>query len=301
MEDYSYKINKNLFSFSFINNTDEKSSGKEIFNLSHYILLEKVLNFMKKRGFNISNNNNIKFNSSYKSKKDIALRHLSNSNNRYWTFIDHNLKNEEDFLHSMISEYSEEDRGGVYGIKENLEFISTVFKHGFLIQFFQSNNLNNKLDSYYFEFDRASYLTRLMYINETKKIAEFIENLVPEARHIVDIDFKLAINKIKYDYVMSKHHSQNDICFDLGELDGTTCDNSLNNVDRDNKTIFNGDIKYFRYNGRLQRVKVYHNINSFWWGILNNTECVNVLASELFNPTKEEFKCRRYIYGNSKL
>ncbi|HBE9444615.1 hypothetical protein [Clostridioides difficile] len=299
MGDYSYKINKKLFSFSFINNTDEKFSNEEIFNLSHYILLEKVLSFMKKRGFNISNDNNMKFNSF--SKKNIILKYLSNPNNKYCTFIDYYITDKEKFLHHIISEYSKEDKRGVYGIKGDLEFIATVFRTGFLIQFFQSNNLNNKEDNYYFEFDRASYLTRLMYINETNKIAKFIENLVPEAIYIVDIDFKLAVNRIKYDYAMSEHHLQNDIYFDLEELDGTTCSNNLNNIDRDNKIIFNGDIKYFRFNGRLQRVKVYHNIDNIWWGILNNTECVNIKASELFNPTNEEFKCRKYICSNSRL
>lgn len=255
MKEYSYSINKRLFSFSFVNDTEESHGWDDRNKWSHYPVLHRVLNFMKDRGFEVGRDPEI-------------LEYYKVLNEDHW-----------------------------YGRKGDLEFKAGRYPRGFEIKFFQNINFENRCGGEYdfHKFEKAPYLIKLMWINETKKIAEFIESIVPGIKNNTKEDNKLAIDFIKNDYVESCHKPQKDMNFNLSELDGTTCEDNTNNKDRDGKVIYNGDIKYFRdrYTGRLQRGKVYHNINNMWWVILNDTEVTNVADFEFFDLSSGYAKYRR--------
>ena len=254
MGNYSYSINKNLFSFTFINETDEKHEWKDRDNWSHYIILDKLLDFMKERGFDIGRDPEI-----------------------------------EEYYSSLSKDYW-------YGIKKDLEFKAKRYPRGFSIEFFQNINFENRNGGEYDfdKFDKAPYLIRLMWIKETEKMAECIQGIIPDAIDETDNEYKNSEDKVKNHLVESWHKPQKDMNFKLSDLDGATCEGNYNNTDRDGKTIYNGEIKYFRdYRGRLIRGKVYHNINNMWWVILNDTDYTNVADFKLFDPTEEDFKHRR--------
>jgi hypothetical protein len=59
MEEYSFSINKSSTSFSFINDTKESHGWSDRHDWSHYIILEKLLNFMKERGFKIKHDEKV--------------------------------------------------------------------------------------------------------------------------------------------------------------------------------------------------------------------------------------------------
>lgn len=262
MKGYSYSINKNLFSITFINDTEESHGWKGRNQWSHYPILHRVLNFMKSRGFEIGRDPRI-------------LEHYKCLNKDHW-----------------------------YGRKENLEFKAERYPRGWKIEFFQNIFFKNRNGGEYDfdKFDKAPYLVRLMWINETKKIGEFIESIVQGIKNTSDPECKLAADKIKLNF---QRHFDNKITmdFDLSELDGLEGDESYrtsngkylwNSQDRNKNIIINGSIKYFYgYKGRLQRGKVYHNINNMWWVILNDTDYTNVASFQLFDPTEKDFKVRR--------
>ena len=55
-------------------------------------------------------------------------------------------------------------------------------------------------------------------------------------------------------------------------------------MDRDKKTIRNGDIKYFRgRDGYLYRGRVYHDLNNMWWVITDKYTVRKAAAFELFD------------------
>lgn len=267
MEGYFYSINKDLFSFSFINDTNERHDWEDRDNWSHYPILHRVLNFMKERGFEVGRDPRI-------------MKYYECLNKDRW-----------------------------YGKKDGLEFKAERYPRGWRIEFYQSINFENKNGGEYDfdKFEKAPYLIRLRWIVETKKMAEFIESIVPGIKNSSKIDYKLAEDKIKNYYVEEWHHSQKDMNFDLSSLDGLEGDEEYrrrnyqhNCKDRDKKVIVNGLIKYFYgYKGRLQRGKVYHNINNMWWVILNDTDYTNIASFELFDPAPEDFK-RRRIQKNKK-
>lgn len=250
---YSFSINKDNTSISFVNDTDEK---RDMFDRkwSHYPILYRLLNFMESRGFEVGRDPEIE-----KRFKSLSKDH--------W-----------------------------YGRKGDLEFKAERYPRGFELEFFQNVNYKNKNGGCYDfdKFQKMPYIIKLMFVNETNKIANFLEELGIENN--TKPDYKLAEDKIKQHFVESWHHPQNDMNFSLSDLDGTTNKYSFNNADRDKKTIFNGQIKYFRdYSGRLQRGKVYHNINNMWWLILNKNKYNNIASFHLFDATESEFKARRVV------
>lgn len=189
-------------------------------------------------------------------------------------------------------------KGRFRGSKGDLKFRSDRYPRGFRINFYQEKSLEGKISGEYDfdKLDKMPYLMKLTWINETKKMGRFLESLNLDIKNDSDIEYKLAEDKIKQRYVDSCHDPQEDMNFKLSDLDGTTCEYSYNNTDRDKKTIYNGQIKYFRnWNGRLMRGKVYHNINNMWWVIINNTEYTNIADFRLFDATEEDFKIRRKI------
>lgn len=255
MKGYSFSLNKNWFSLSFINDTEEKhSEWDDRDNWSHYSILHKIFKFMESRGFEVGKDPEIEENYNCIGKD-------------HW-----------------------------YGKKGDLEFKANRYPRGFEIKFYQNINTENRNGGEYDsdKFNKAPYLVRLVWINETKKIGEFIKSIVPDISNEIDSKYKYSEEKIKNKFVECSHHPQKDMNFNLSDLDGTTCKESYNNKDRNKNIIFNGEIKYFRdYKGRINRGKVYHNINNMWWVILNDTEYTNQCASCLFDADKEDFKNRR--------
>jgi len=253
----SFTVYKDSVSINFYNNSGER---KDILaeDWTHYKILDKVLNFMKKRGFKVGKDPRIE-----KDYKCLSKDHRA-------------------------------------GQKCELRFKTHRYPAGFGIEFYQEINTKNKSGGFY-DFNKFSmmpYLIKLAFINESNKIAEFLEKLGVENKE--KHEYKLAEDQIKNDWVSSCHYPQKDMNFELSDLDGTTCEGSYNNTDRDKKTILNGQIKYFRHwDGRLMRGKVYRNLNNMWWAIINDTEIRNTADFELFDPTDEDFKIRRFKKGKN--
>lgn len=175
------------------------------------------------------------------------------------------------------------------GQYHDLKFKAERYPAGFKIEFYQDINHVNKYGGYYDfdKFDKMPYLQKLIFKNLTNKLAKFLEQNGIECGS--DPILRTSEEKIKYDFVESWHHDQKDMNFNLSDLDGSTCEYSFNNTDRDKKTIYNGDIKYFRsWNGYLMRGKVYHNINNMWWVILNRHEYTNIADFDLFDLTESD-------------
>lgn len=267
MEGYSYSIDRDLFRLSFSNNTDEKHEWNDKKEWSHYSVLDEVLKFMETRGFKIGSDPEIDNNYECLSKD-------------HW-----------------------------YGRKKDLEFKAHRYPAGWEIEFFQNINFENRNGGFYDfnKFKKAPYLIRLMFIKETEYIGNFIEKNIKPIKNNTEKNYRLAEDKIKKNF---QRHFDNDITmdFNLSKLDGLEGDSEYrrdnrykhNCKDRDGKIIINGKIKYFRdHKGRLQRGKVYHNINNMWWVILNDTDYTNQAAFSLFNPTEKDFKDRR-IQRNAK-
>jgi hypothetical protein len=220
---------------------------------SHYSILHRVLNFMKIRGFEVGRDPEIQKN--YKAlNKDC------------W-----------------------------YGRKKDLEFKAKRYPRGFEIEFFQNVVFENSHGGFYDfdKFEKMPYLIKLLWINESNKIGNFLKELGISEN--TKEKSKSPEENIKARYVEAHWYPKiKDMNFNLNDLDGTTCEYSSNNKDRDKKTIYNGQIKYFRHwNGRLMRGKVYHNINNMWWVILNDSEYTNVADFQLFDPTPKDFTIRR--------
>jgi len=183
-----------------------------------------------------------------------------------------------------------------YGRKKDLEFKASRYPAGFEINFYQNIVFENKSGGYYdfHKYEKMPYLIKLLFRNEVRHIKEFLEKLGYQDNS--EPVYELAKDKIKYHFVGSWHHPQKSMDdFELENLNGQTPEYSCNNTDRDKKTIFNGETKYFRdrWTGRLVRGKVYHNINNMWWVLLNAFEYTNVADFQLFDLTKEDLIKRR--------
>lgn len=248
---HTFKIFQDSTSINFYNEikvTDRWSKKQP-----HFLILYRVLNLMKDRGFEIGRDPRIE-----KDYKILTKDH--------W-----------------------------YGRKGNLEFKANRYPTGWEIQFFQNIVFENKAGGEY-DFDKYNkmpYLIRLVFRNEIRHIQNLLIGLgcVDESEQV----YRLATDRIKYDYVKSCHYPQKSMEeFELSDLDGQTSEYSNNRQDRDKKIIHNGELKYFRdWNGRLARGIVYRNLNNMWWVITNKFELMNRADFELFDPTPEDFKVRR--------
>lgn len=182
-----------------------------------------------------------------------------------------------------------------YGRKGYLEFKASRYPAGWKIEFFQNVVIENKAGGYYdfHKYEKMPYMIKLIFRNELRHIKEFLESL--GCIDNTEKQYKLATDKIKFDYVKSCHYKQKSMDeFELSDLDGQTDKYSYNYQDRDKKIIHNGELKYFRHwDGRLSRGIVYRNLNNMWWVITNRFEIRNVADFELFDPTPEDFEVRR--------
>ncbi|MFA4971549.1 MAG: hypothetical protein WC683_02970 [bacterium] len=71
------------------------------------------------------------------------------------------------------------------------------------------------------------------------------------------------------------------------------------NVDRDKKPIFNGQIKYVRRNGRLFRGTVFTNMNDMW-GVYSNGDATWKVCRELFDCERPDLEPRRAVDGQPR-
>lgn len=134
-----------------------------------------------------------------------------------------------------------------YGRKGDLEISIHRYPRGFKFEFYQNIVFENPNGGQYDfdKFEKMPYLIRLLFINETRHMKVFLEGL----GYVDNTEpaYKLAEDRIKKGFVNSCHHPQNSMDeFQLSDLDGQTCKYTYNNTDRDKKTIYNGQIKYFR-------------------------------------------------------
>jgi hypothetical protein len=181
-----------------------------------------------------------------------------------------------------------------YGIKGQLEFKAQRYPAGFRLEFYQNVNYKNNNGGYYDsnKMKKMPYLIKLRFLTELKYIKEFfIKNGIDD---ISEPKYMLAEDCIKYHFVNSSHHEQKDMNFSLSALDGQTFA-SYNSRDKDDKVLYNGQIKYFRKKNSLMRGKVYHNINNMWWVILNKFEYTNVASFELFDLDAVENKVHKIV------
>ena len=167
----------------------------------------------------------------------------------------------------------------------DLEFEAKKYPNGFEIGFFQNVVYENPNGGRY-DFDKLSkmpYMIRLQYTKFKNKILRLLKSLVPDIMDDSSLSPKLEEEWIKCRYVESCHHEQKNTDFDLRSLDGQTQE-PYNGLDRDRKTIRNGEIKYFRgRDGYLYRGRVYHDLNNMWWVITDKYTARRAAAFELFD------------------
>lgn len=186
-----------------------------------------------------------------------------------------------------VSEIIREDY--YYGRYYGLEFKADRYPTGFKIVFYQNIIFKNKSGGYYDfdKYEKMPYLQKLIFKKIVNKLGQYLQE--HGAEDVSKPNLKTSEEKVKYHFVERWHHAQDSMDFKLSDLDGTTCEYSYNNTDRDNKTIYNGQIKYFRdYKGHLMRGTVYHNINNMWWVIVNKHTYNNVASFELFDLSEND-------------
>lgn len=206
-----------------------------------------------------------------------------------------NVLRVEGFIIENDAEVAKCIRSDYYiGRRGDLEFYAHRYPAGFEIRFFQNVVFENPNGGRYDsdEFQKMPYLIRLRFVKYRDKIIALmksLEDLEDETKQ----NPRLAEERIKARYVEEWHHEQKDMNFRLSDLDGQTQE-PYNSRDRDGKTVYNGEVKYFRHwNGRLYRGRVYHNINNMWWVILDRFTVRNVASFELFDLTPEDNRRRQ--------
>lgn len=170
------------------------------------------------------------------------------------------------------------------GKRGDLEFQAEKYPNGFKIQFFQNvvyeNPNGGKYD--FDKFQKMPHIVRLQYQKYMNRLICLLKGIT-DVKDETSRSPKLAEEWIKCRYVESCHHEQKDTDFDLRSLDGQT-QPPYNGLDRDKKTIRNGQIKYFRgRDGYLYRGRVYHDLNNMWWVITDKYTVRKVAAFELFD------------------
>ncbi|WP_080845649.1 hypothetical protein [Cytobacillus gottheilii] len=168
------------------------------------------------------------------------------------------------------------------GFKGKLLFKANIYPAGFKLEFYQEVVTQNRHGGYYDsdKFKKMPYLTRCEYILNRKHICELLESegFINETKPVFKYAFDEVINRIKtcWHYEEGKELPDHKLP-------------TYNAEDRDNKRIYNGQVKYFRdHKGRLKRGTVYHNINNMWWVVLNKREFTNVASFHLFDISKED-------------
>lgn len=183
-----------------------------------------------------------------------------------------------------------------YARKGSLELSIEINQAMVEFKFFQNVVFENKSGGQY-DFDKYKkmpYLIKLLFLNETKKLSDFLHEKFSCVTKNTDLPETSAEHIVAL---------QNSNSFTRGEMKNlkeipvkymSDCDFKHNSTDRDKKNIECGQTKYFRHwNGRLYRGQVWHNINNMWWVIINKYNFTNIASFELFDLTSEDIRHRR--------
>lgn len=163
------------------------------------------------------------------------------------------------------------------GAKGHLKFKAEIYPAGFKLEFYQDAVFSNPNGGYY-DFDKLKkmpYLVRLNFVATRNSICKLLES--KGYTNKAKPHFKYAVDEVLFRIRDSCH-------FEKGQDTIGYTPEDYNNKDRDKKTIYNGQMKYFRgYDGRLRKGIVYHNINNMWWVIVNKFEFTNIASFNLFD------------------
>jgi hypothetical protein len=168
------------------------------------------------------------------------------------------------------------------GSKGDLLFKAHIYPAGFELEFYQEIVTKNRNGGFYDfdKFEKMPYLIRCEFIITRKYVTHLLET--EGYINKTEPTFKYAIDKVMNRIKSCWHYKEGK------ELPDYKLP-SYNSRDRDDKQIYNGQVKYFRdYKGRLKRGTVYHNINNMWWVVLNKYDYTNVASFQLFDLVKGE-------------
>lgn len=179
-----------------------------------------------------------------------------------------------------------------YGGNAHLRFRGERYPAGFFFEFWYRDSRTGRKDNlgnYDFDkWDHSTNLERLVFLRAARKIMEFFklqgyageyERRIPFGREAVMKDIESLHQFQGENYTYEKYKDR---------LGG-------NARDRDKKLIENKQVKYFRdWSGRLMRGEVLHAINNMWWVIINDSCARKVSSFDLFDPTPEDFKNRKF-------
>ncbi len=180
------------------------------------------------------------------------------------------------------------------GKKDKLQFKAEKYPAGFKLKFYQDvNTVNSNGGQYDFnKFEKMPYLIKLRFQVELKHIKYFFEQ---EGYHDGSKpSFKNSFDEVMYRIKDSCHYTKGK------ELPNYKVE-EYNARDKDGKTLKNGQVKYFRdHKGRLQRGKIYHNINNMWLVILNKYEYRNIASFYFFDLDSKENSQRKLVKPSGK-
>jgi hypothetical protein len=180
-----------------------------------------------------------------------------------------------------------------WGESKYFKFEAQRYPAGFKIEFWAKGPSRDwhKYDTTYydsFKWNSCEYMEKLSFKIIAKKLAAYSIQLGVDNLTISRIcGREWVMREINPDKNLDRHWGRwEDYKEHLGDKA----------KDRDGKTIANGQMKYFRDKslGCLMRGQVYHNINNMWWVVLNETKHTNIASFELFDPTPDDYKKRRY-------
>ncbi|EHQ88252.1 hypothetical protein [Desulfosporosinus youngiae] len=249
---HTFKIFQDSASINFYNGIKvaDRWSKKQ----PHYPILNRVLNFMKDRGFQVGRDPRIE-------------KHYKILTKDHW------------YGHKGDLEFKAER----YPVGWKIEFFQNIV-------FENPHGGEHDFDKY----EKMPYLIKLLFLNECRHIAELLVNLGYEnqSKPVYKLSEDRIKEHIVTCTIGVKFKDPSE--FNLGDYVCSSSKYSYNITDRDGKVIQNGQIKYIRYfDGRLRRGRVYHNINNMWWIVFNKFDYSNWACFELFDPTPEDYKARR--------
>lgn len=165
------------------------------------------------------------------------------------------------------------------GHKDHLKFTYNRYPAGFEFTFYQDIHTQREDQQGYYEFNKYEQLPYLQKLMFQKYSAQLIDLMITSNDDSIQIEKDPARlspeDAIIYDHNRSWHHSKT--INKLSEIDGEKPSDSSN--------FANGSIKYFRdeYSGRIQRGKIYHNINNMWWIITGPNTRRNIADHNLLD------------------
>lgn len=179
-----------------------------------------------------------------------------------------------------------------WGGNKHLRFEGHKYPSGFEFKFWYQGSREGRSDNNgHFDSNKeknATTVERLTFKNIAWKISSMLSLLGYEDR---GLEYRL----VGREKVMWKINEDPDRHWGKWEeYKDEPYHKNYNGIDRDKKTIENGQVKYFRgFSSRLLRGEVYHNINNMWWVVLSHDKYTNVANFELFDAGPDDFAKRR--------